>query len=256
MYDNLAVFLAGRVAEEIFCDDITTGASNDLERATKMARQMVTRYGMTEALGNQVYGEANHEVFLGRDYSATPDYSEATAQRIDEEVSRIISKAHEVARATLNERKDQMDLMVSILLDRETVDGEALEALLNNTWHDYLEHEDEILAKKAEAEREQEEEDAKRAAEEEQRVLTTTTAVINSQSTPPQPEVSLSDVFSGRASIEDLMGTQQQQQPPMQQPPVQLPPQQQPPVHQPPQQQQPPVQEEQQQVDSDDTKRE
>ncbi|MDR2587738.1 MAG: ATP-dependent zinc metalloprotease FtsH, partial [Coriobacteriales bacterium] len=131
MYDDLAVFLGGRVAEEIFCDDITTGASNDLERATKMARQMVTRYGMTEALGSQVYGEANHEVFLGRDYSATPDYSEATAQRIDEEVARIMAKARDVAYQTLIERKDQIELMVKILMDRETVEGKALEALLN-----------------------------------------------------------------------------------------------------------------------------
>jgi len=244
MYDDLAVFLAGRVAEEIFCDDITTGASNDLERATKMARQMVTRYGMTEALGNQVYGEANHEVFLGRDYSATPDYSEATAQRIDEEVSRIMSKAHEVARATLIERKEQMELMSSVLLDRETVDGEALEALLDNRWQDYLEHEDEILAKKAEAEHKQEEEDAKRAAEEEQRALTTTTAVVNSEALPPQPEVTLGDVFSGRATVDDLLSPQ----PPAQQ--AQQPPVQQPPAQQPSSQQQPP------QADSEDAKNE
>ena len=205
MYDDLAVFLAGRVSEEMFCDDITTGASNDLERATKMAREMVTRYGMTEALGNQVYGQANHEVFLGRDYSATPDYSEATAQRIDEEVNRIMSEAHKVARATLSERMGQMDLIVSVLLDRETVDGEALAALLDNKWEEYLENEDEILATKAEAERKQEEEDAKRAAEEETLSRTITSAVVNAQVAPPQPDVTLNDVFTGRATIDDLM---------------------------------------------------
>jgi cell division protease FtsH len=226
MFDDLAVFLGGRVAEEIFCDDVTTGASNDLERATKMARQMVTSYGMTEALGPQVYGEANHEVFLGRDYAATPNYSEATAQRIDEEVSRIMSKAHDVALETLNARKEQMDLMVKVLLERETVDGEALAALLDNTWDEYLANEDEILAKKAEAEKKQEEEDAKRAAEEEERSQTMTTAVVNAQAAVPQPEITLNDVFSGRASMEDLMSQQmgspaeQQQQPqqPQQQP--------------------------------------
>ena len=171
MLDDLAVFLGGRVAEEIFCDDITTGASNDLERATKTARQMVTRYGMTEALGTQVYGEANHEVFLGRDYSATPDYSEATAQRIDEEVARIMARAHEVAHKVLEERKEQMDLMVSVLIDRETVEGQALDALLNNTWEEYLKNEDEILAKKAEEERKQIEDDERHAAEERARQL-------------------------------------------------------------------------------------
>ena len=71
MYDELAVFLGGRVAEEIFCGDITTGASNDLERATKTARQMVVNYGMSDALGQQTFGQPNHEVFLGRDYGNT-----------------------------------------------------------------------------------------------------------------------------------------------------------------------------------------
>ena len=167
MFDDLAVFLGGRVAEEIFCDDITTGASNDLQRATKMARQMVTRYGMTEALGTQVYGEANHEVFLGRDYSATPDYSEETARRIDEEVAVIMRKAHARAHEVLVSRKPQVELMATVMLDRETLDGEALEALLNNSWENYVEHEDEILAEKAAALKKQEEEDERRRLEEE-----------------------------------------------------------------------------------------
>lgn|GEM_PF-51101 len=165
MLDDLAVFLGGRVAEELFCDDITTGASNDLERATKMARQMVTRYGMTEALGSQVYGEANHEVFLGRDYGSTPDYSEETARRIDEEVAKIMRQAHDVAASVLTERRAQLEMIASVLLERETVEGEALEALLTNTWPQYLEQEDEMLARKAEELRIQEEEDARRAQE-------------------------------------------------------------------------------------------
>jgi cell division protease FtsH len=213
MYDELAVFLGGRVAEEIFCDDITTGASNDLERATKMARQMVTRYGMTEALGNQVYGEANHEVFLGRDYSATPDYSEATAQRIDEEVTRIMAKAHDRAAETLKSRRDQIELMVEILLDRETVEGEALDALLNNTWDDYIQHEDELLAKKAEDLRKQEEDDARKAAEQEisQRVQYAPATAFSNSPLPPPQEGQLIDVptiedfFDGKVSIEQLV---------------------------------------------------
>lgn len=74
MLDELAVFLGGRVAEELMCDDITSGASNDLERATKMAREMVTRLGMSEELGTQVFGEAQHQVFFGRDYADHQDY--------------------------------------------------------------------------------------------------------------------------------------------------------------------------------------
>ena len=91
MLDELAVFMGGRVAEEIFCDDVTTGASNDLERASKMARAMVTQYGMSP-LGTQVFGQPNHEVFLGRDYGNTQDYSEETARRIDEEVALIMTR--------------------------------------------------------------------------------------------------------------------------------------------------------------------
>lgn len=138
MLDDLAMFLGGRVAEEISCGDVTTGASNDLERATKLARQMVTRFGMTEALGPQVYGEANHEVFLGRDYSANPDYSPETAARIDAEVARIMRDAHDRARRILTENKAQLDLIADVLIERETIDVEAVTALLENRWDEYL----------------------------------------------------------------------------------------------------------------------
>lgn len=142
MLDELAVFLGGRVAEELMCDDITSGASNDLERATKMAREMVTRLGMSEALGTQVFGEAQHQVFLGRDYANHQDYSEETARRIDAEVQRIMREAHERAERILNARRDQLDLMASVLLERETVEGDAVQALLDNEWDVYLEHEE------------------------------------------------------------------------------------------------------------------
>lgn len=138
MYDDLAVFMGGRVAEEIFCGDITTGASNDLERATKQARKMVVNYGMSDALGQQTFGQPNHEVFLGRDYGNTQDYSPETAQRIDEEVARLMKQAHDTAHRILSEHRDQMDLMASVLLERETVDGAACEALLDNRWEEYL----------------------------------------------------------------------------------------------------------------------
>ena len=147
MKDELAVFMGGRVAEEIFCDDITTGASNDLERASKMARAIVTQYGMSP-LGTQVFGQPNHEVFLGRDYGNTQDYSEETARRIDEEVAKIMKEAHDRAHAILSSHADQMDLMASVLLERETVEGEACEALLENKWDEYLAREDGIIAAK------------------------------------------------------------------------------------------------------------
>ena len=141
MLDDLAMFLGGRVAEELYCDDITTGASNDLERATKMARAMVTQYGFSSDLGVQIFGKPNHEVFLGRDYGNTQDYSDDTARRIDDEVAKIMRTAHDRAVEILSTHKEQMDLMASVLLERETVDGEACQALLNNQWAEYLAHE-------------------------------------------------------------------------------------------------------------------
>ncbi len=163
MKDELAVFMGGRVAEEIFCDDITTGASNDLERATKMARAIVTQYGMSP-LGTQVFGQPNREVFLGRDYGNTQDYSEETARRIDDEVSRIMKEAHDRAYEVLTANADQMHLMVQVLLERETVEGEACDALLDNKWDDYLLREDDIIAAKEREEAEARARDEQRAA--------------------------------------------------------------------------------------------
>ena len=166
MLDEIAVLLGGRTAEELFCDDITTGASNDLERATKHAREMVTRYGMSTELGTQVFGEAQHEVFLGRDYANHQDYSQETAQRIDEEVARIMRAAHERAREVLESRREQMDLMASVLLVRETVEGDAVQALLDNRWDEYLaEHPEERTAADAGPSEEELLEEARAAAE-------------------------------------------------------------------------------------------
>ena len=138
MLDQIAVLLGGRTAEELFCDDITTGASNDLERATKVAREMVTRYGMSEELGTQVFGEAQHEVFLGRDYAQKNDYSAETAKRIDDEIERIMREGHDRAREVLSARGAQMRTMAEVLLDRETVEGPAVNALLDGTWDQYV----------------------------------------------------------------------------------------------------------------------
>ena len=138
MLDQIAVLLGGRTAEELFCGDITTGASNDLERATKIAREMVTRYGMSEELGTQVFGEAQHEVFLGRDYAQKNDYSAETAKRIDDEIERIMREAHDRARKVRSARGDQMRTMAKVLLERETVEGPAVDSLLDGTWDQYV----------------------------------------------------------------------------------------------------------------------
>ena len=138
MLDQIAVLLGGRSAEEIFCDDITTGASNDLERATKLAREMVTRYGMSDELGTQVFGEAQHEVFLGRDFADHQDYSAETSKRIDDEVERIMREAHARAREVLEAHRDRMDTMAAVLLERETIEGDEVVALLDGTWDEYV----------------------------------------------------------------------------------------------------------------------
>ncbi|MGB4593649.1 MAG: ATP-dependent zinc metalloprotease FtsH [Coriobacteriia bacterium] len=141
MLDELAMLLGGRVAEEIAIGDITTGASNDIERATKLARQMITRYGMSDKLGPMTLGEDQHEVFLGRDFSATPNYSQEIAFEIDKEVRRLIDEAFDKAHKILSERREQLDLMSEVLVERETVDKEELAALLENRWPEQLERE-------------------------------------------------------------------------------------------------------------------
>jgi cell division protease FtsH len=138
MLANLASFMGGRVAEEIAIGDVTTGASNDIDRATKLAKQMVTQFGMSEKLGPQTFGEANHEVFLGRDFSANADYSPEIAYEIDKEVARLIDEAYEKARNILTDNRGQLDLMASVLVERETIGKNELEALLNNNWDEYL----------------------------------------------------------------------------------------------------------------------
>jgi cell division protease FtsH len=151
MLDQIAMMLGGRVAEEIALGDITTGASNDIERATKVAKQMVTRYGMSEKLGPQTFGDANHEVFLGRDFSANADYSPEIAFEIDKEIRRLIDEGFQKAHTILTERRAQLDLMSLVLIERETVDKLELEALLDDRWDEYLVTEAEAAAAAAEA---------------------------------------------------------------------------------------------------------
>jgi len=137
MLDDIAMMLGGRVAEAIAMGDITTGASNDIERATKLARQMVTQFGMSDKLGPMTLGEGQHEVFLGRDFSAQPNYSQEIAFEIDKEVRRLIDEGYDAAHRILSERRAQLDLMADVLVERETVDKEELEALLEGTWEEF-----------------------------------------------------------------------------------------------------------------------
>ncbi|MBV1774188.1 ATP-dependent zinc metalloprotease FtsH [Burkholderiaceae bacterium DAT-1] len=126
MLDNIAMLFGGRVAEELFTDDISTGASNDFERATQTARDMVTRYGMSEALGPMVYAENEGEVFLGRSVTTHKSMSEATMQKVDAEIRRIIDTQYELARQLLQENRDKVEAMTDALLEWETIDSDQI----------------------------------------------------------------------------------------------------------------------------------
>lgn len=131
MYENIVVLLGGRVAEKLILDDISTGASNDLERATSTARNMVTRYGFSDNLGPVVYDQGDHEVFLGRDYTNTPSYSDNVAAEIDNEIRTLIESAFTDAEKILNEHMDKLHVVAKYLMKYEKVDGATFEKLMN-----------------------------------------------------------------------------------------------------------------------------
>ena len=128
--DTIAVLFGGRIAEEIFMNQMTTGASNDFERATSMARSMVTQWGMTDALGPMVYGENDGEVFLGRSVTTHKNVSEATMQKVDEEIRRIIDQQYKLARGLIEANKDKIEAMTKALLEWETLDAEQLNDIM------------------------------------------------------------------------------------------------------------------------------
>ncbi len=132
MLQNLVTLLGGRAAEELIMGDISTGASNDIERATKMARSMVTKYGMSDKLGTIMYGSDNNEVFLGLDYGRTKDYSEATAAAIDQEVYEIITNAYAEAKKLLTEHKDLLHKLSQYLIVNEKIDAPEFQKLMND----------------------------------------------------------------------------------------------------------------------------
>ncbi|MGZ4137513.1 MAG: ATP-dependent zinc metalloprotease FtsH, partial [Actinomycetota bacterium] len=128
--DELAMLLGGRVAEELIVGDITTGAANDIERATKVARQMVTEYGMSDVIGPLTLGQKQHEVFLGRDFQTQPDYSDSVAFEIDNEVRQMIDQAHDEALEILQQYRAKLDELAGTLIEKETIDRDEVETIL------------------------------------------------------------------------------------------------------------------------------
>ena len=130
LLSTIAVLFGGRIAEELFMDQMTTGASNDFERATAIARDIVTRYGMTDELGPMVYAENEGEVFLGRSVTKTTHMSEATMQKVDTEIRRIIDEQYSVARKILEDNRDKVEVMTSALLEWETIDADQINDII------------------------------------------------------------------------------------------------------------------------------
>jgi cell division protease FtsH len=126
---DLVGLLGGRAAEELVFDDITSGASNDLERVTQMARMMVTRLGMSDTLGPMVYGQKEELIFLGREISEQRDYSEAVAEQIDREVRKLVNESYERARTILREHRAALDTIAQRLLEVETISRDEFEQL-------------------------------------------------------------------------------------------------------------------------------
>ena len=131
LLNTIAVMFGGRIAEEIFMHQMTTGASNDFERATDMARRMVTQWGMSDALGPMVYGENEGEVFLGRSVTTHKNISEATMQKVDAEIRRIIDQQYGLARRLIEENRDKIEAMTKALLEWETIDSEQIDDIMS-----------------------------------------------------------------------------------------------------------------------------
>jgi cell division protease FtsH len=126
LLQNISVLFGGRIAEEIFMGQMTTGASNDFERATEMARRMVTQWGMSDAMGPMVYGENEGEIFLGRSVTTHKNVSETTMQKVDAEIRRIIDEQYALARRLIEENREKIEVMAKALLEWETLDAEQI----------------------------------------------------------------------------------------------------------------------------------
>ena len=129
MEENIVSLLGGRVAEALILNDISTGASNDIERATQIARSMVTKYGMSDRIGTLTLGSSQNEVFLGRDFAQSKEYSEETAAIIDEEVKKIVDKAYNEAKQILTEHIDKLHAVAGVLLEKEKIEADEFEQI-------------------------------------------------------------------------------------------------------------------------------
>jgi cell division protease FtsH len=132
LMDQIAIMFGGRAAEEVFTHQMTTGASNDFERATDLARKIVTRFGMTQELGPVIYGENESEVFLGRSITTHKNVSEATLQKIDETIRKILETQYNLAKQILIDNNDKIEKMVTMLMDKETIDMKDIDAIMGN----------------------------------------------------------------------------------------------------------------------------
>lgn len=134
MEEDIVVAMGGRVAESLIMGDISTGASNDIQQATKTARAMVTKYGMSRILGPIAYGESGNEVFIGRDMGHVKDYSDETAAKIDEEVFRIVTDSYKRCEEILNAHMPQLHAVAKFLIKHEKMDHEQFMAVMNGTY--------------------------------------------------------------------------------------------------------------------------
>ncbi len=132
MYENIVSLLGGRVAEELVIGDISTGASNDIERATKIAKAMVTKYGMSDKVGTITFGSDSEEVFIGRDWGQEKTYSEGTAAIIDAEIKKIIDSAYDQAKEILNSHRDKLDAVAAVLIDKEKITGQEFDQIFGD----------------------------------------------------------------------------------------------------------------------------
>jgi len=166
MEEEIVSLLGGRVAEKLILNDISTGASNDIQRATEIARSMITKYGMSEKLGPVVYGSGGGEVFLGRDFSSTPNYSEKIAALIDEETLAIVNRAFEKAEALLNEHMDKLHFVAKFLMEYEIMDEEQFAASMKDgvTMEEIAKIKEEKIQKSVEENAQKRENDAARLA--------------------------------------------------------------------------------------------
>lgn len=130
MTEQICSLLGGRAAEQLTQDDVCTGASNDIERATSLARQMVTRFGMSDRLGLITYGNDSNEVFLGRDFSSTPNYSEKTAAVIDEEIEKVVMAQYQRALELLQNAMPKLHETAKVLFEKEKISGEEFIAIM------------------------------------------------------------------------------------------------------------------------------